>query len=251
MDSTTRLILLPGMDGTGLLLEPFLAALGPGFDVKVVRYPDQETWGYAELELAARAALPETGPFFILGESFSGPLAVRLAAAHPGRVMGLVLCASFIRNPRPALSWLKPFVRVLPLSIAPTALIAPWLLGARAPAPMRFALAKTLARISAATLKTRLRAAMEADVSAAFSGLDMPVLYLRAGRDRIVPRTASELAVRLNPRTRIIEIGAPHFVLQTAPAQAAQAIVNFAVATRNEDQARFGAHVSTMTGSTL
>ncbi len=240
MDGAARLIILPGMDGTGLLLEPFLAALGPGFDAKVVRYPDQETWGYAELELAARAALPETGPLFILGESFSGPLAVRLAAAHPGRVVGLILCASFVRNPRPALSWLRPLVRALPLSIAPTALIAPWLFGARAPAHMRFALAETLARISAATLKTRLRAAMEADVSAVFSGLDMPVLYLRARQDRIVPRPASELAVRLNPRTRVIDIDAPHFLLQTAPALAAQAIINFTEATRNGDRSHIG-----------
>ena len=74
----TTLTILPGMDGTGLLLESFVAALGPGYTVKIVRYPGDVSWGYAELENFVRADLPETGPFFILGESFSGPLRWRL-----------------------------------------------------------------------------------------------------------------------------------------------------------------------------
>jgi pimeloyl-[acyl-carrier protein] methyl ester esterase len=70
------LVLLPGMDGTGQLFAPFVVALGHEFNVKVVRYPTTEPMGYAELEALARAALPEEGPFVILGESFSGPVAV-------------------------------------------------------------------------------------------------------------------------------------------------------------------------------
>ena len=71
------LVLLPGMDGTGILVEPFVAALGSQFSVTIVRYPITEALGYAELEAVARAALPTDGPFVILGESFSGLLRFR------------------------------------------------------------------------------------------------------------------------------------------------------------------------------
>ena len=39
----------------------------------------------------------------LIAESFSGPLAIRFAAANPDRVRALILCASFIRLPKPPL----------------------------------------------------------------------------------------------------------------------------------------------------
>lgn len=223
----TRLIILPGLDGTGLLLAPFIKALGPGFDVIVVRYPDNASWGYSELEHVAQTALFETGPYFILGESFSGPLAVTLASEHANQIKGLILCASFVRNPRPALTWLKPFTSLLPVSgVAQTAL-SHLLLGKHASDEMRLALSEGLERISPATLRFRLRAVLTVDVSARFAALEMPILYLRATSDRTVPRAASGLAQQLNPRTRIADIDAPHFLLQSAPFQAAKAVGKF------------------------
>ncbi len=222
-----RLIILPGMDGTGLLLGPFIKALGPGFEVTVVRYPDNSTWGYAELEHVAQTALSETGPFFILGESFSGPLAVTLASKHANQVKGLILCASFVRNPRPALTWLKFFTSLLPVSGAAQTALSHLLLGKHAYDEMRLALSEELERISPATLRFRLREVLAVDVSVRYAALDMPILYLRATSDRLVPRTASKLAQRLNPRTRIADIDAPHFLLQSASFQAAKAVNRF------------------------
>ncbi|HEY5993855.1 MAG TPA: alpha/beta fold hydrolase [Gallionellaceae bacterium] len=224
----TQLIILPGMDGTGLLLERFIAALGPAFEVRVVRYPDEASWGYAELENVARAALPDSGPIFILGESFSGPLAVMLASERPAQIQGLILCGSFVRNPRPKLAWLKPFIRLLPVSGAARAALDFLLLGKHASAEMRMALSEALKRISPATLRSRLGEVLTVNASTRFAALDMPILYLRATRDRVVPRTASELALRLNPHTRIADIDAPHFLLQAAPTQAAAAVADFA-----------------------
>ena len=78
------LILLPGMDGSGQLFAPFIAALGDGFNVKVVRYPVDLPLGYDGLEQIARAAIPPEGAVVLLGESFSGPIAVSLAASLVG-----------------------------------------------------------------------------------------------------------------------------------------------------------------------
>jgi pimeloyl-ACP methyl ester carboxylesterase len=76
------LVLLPGMDGTGDLFAPLVAALGPHMRTVIVRYPD-EPLDYASDEEIARAALPIGHPFILLGESFSGPIAVSIAASAP------------------------------------------------------------------------------------------------------------------------------------------------------------------------
>src|SRR5262249_52151039 len=95
----TRLVLLPGMDGTGILLEPLLELLPADLVAKVVSYPANEPCGYEGLLKIVRAALPEDGPFILLGESFSGPLAIIAADARPRGLQGVVLCASFVRSP--------------------------------------------------------------------------------------------------------------------------------------------------------
>jgi pimeloyl-ACP methyl ester carboxylesterase len=108
------LVLLPGMDGTGQLFPPFVAAIGNRFSVKVVGYAVSETLGYSELESVVRSALPADGPFVILGESFSGPIAVAVAASRPQGLIGLVVCCAFVRNPRPRLHSLNFLIGALP-----------------------------------------------------------------------------------------------------------------------------------------
>jgi len=44
-----RLLLLPGMDGTGLLFEPLVKALPPSLTAHVVAYPTDQHLGYNEL----------------------------------------------------------------------------------------------------------------------------------------------------------------------------------------------------------
>ena len=105
MSDTTlppALVLLPGMDGTGLMFGPILPFL-EGLDPRVVRYPAELT-SYPDCLAFARAQLPLDRPFLLLGESFSGPIAIALAAERPEGLQGLVLCVTFARNPSPGLA---------------------------------------------------------------------------------------------------------------------------------------------------
>ncbi len=87
------LVLLPGLDGTGILFTPLVVALGNGRRVIVVTYPTSEkAQTYAKLHEVAGAALPPSGPLVLLGESFSGPLAISLAAAI--RSVSWALCCA-------------------------------------------------------------------------------------------------------------------------------------------------------------
>lgn len=208
------------MDGTGELFARFAAELGAGFEVRTVRYPGDHCGGYEELEAIARQAIPADRPYILLGESFSGPIAISIAASAPGQLRGLVLCCTFARNPRPGLAALKPLIGALPFKALP----ANWLVDAS----MRKAFKLALDQVTTPALRARMRAVLAVDARDRLAACDVPILYLRATRDRLVPRAAAELVARIKPSTRVIEFDAPHFLLQTAPERAAREVAAFA-----------------------
>jgi pimeloyl-ACP methyl ester carboxylesterase len=68
---------------------------------------------------------------------------------------------------------------------------------------------------------------LASDVSASLPRVGVPVLYLRASEDRVVPESASQSIVALAPDTKVVEFPAPHFLLQVLPSQAAVAVLEF------------------------
>jgi pimeloyl-ACP methyl ester carboxylesterase len=222
-----RLILLPGMDGTGDLFARFVARLPAGIDAQVVRYPETEALGYPELEGIARRASPSQGEFVLLGESFSGPIAISLAAARPPGLVGLVLCNTFARDPRPSFSWLAPFALRFFRSLAAAHWAQDFLLGSGASGELRASFASTLSRVSRGALLARMRAIRRVDVRALVEEIDVPILVLRASRDLMVPRTAAEGLVRAARNARLADLDGPHFLLQAAPVESAEALGRF------------------------
>ncbi|MDX1997972.1 MAG: alpha/beta fold hydrolase [Thermoanaerobaculia bacterium] len=218
---TRTLVLLPGMDGTGELFAPFVAELGTAFDVKVVRYPDDPAAGYPELEEVVRQALPLEGPVALLGESFSGPIAIRLASELGERLEALILCATFARDPLPIGTGLGALLAVLPPRLVPGRLLSWFLLGDRQTLALRSSLGQALAQLSLATLRSWLRAVRRVDATAALATIRAPVLYLRAAQDRLVPAKAGELVGSICPQAKLVTLDAPHLLLQTAPREAA------------------------------
>lgn len=214
------LVLLPGLDGTGSLFRDFCHALNASIATIVVSYPRDDGADYTELEGVARSFLPRSQPFVLLGESFSGPIAISIAASRPAGLRGLILSCSFARNPLPALSPLRHLVRFLPVRAAPVAALA-WLVVGRFATPhLKSALADALSGVPPSVIRRRLRAVLEVDVSALLAQVDVPVLYLRASEDRLVPRSASA-ALSALPRIRIVEVEGPHALLQARPSAAA------------------------------
>lgn len=224
-----RCIVLPGMDGTGEWLDGFIAAMAPDFATQVIAYPRDRTLGYAELAAFARPHLPTDRPYLLLGESFSGPIAIALAAQRPPRLAGLVLCASFAQAPRPPWSpcsatVLPRWATTLPLSRVPARLIAHAMLGRWSDARWRARIAAVLSQVRPAVLAHRLDAVRGVDARAALRSIDRPVLQLRATRDRLVGPGSARAIAQVRPATRCIDIDAPHFMLQACPTQAAAAI---------------------------
>ena len=219
-------MLLPGMDGTGDLFAPLLTALGPDVPAVVVRYPN-EPLDYAAHEEFVRSALPTSGPYVLLGESFSGPIAISIAARRPNGLVGYILCSSFVTSPRTALRLLRPLLGLFPPQHVPPPLATYFLMGKFATAELRAMHAQVLRRVSPSTLVARLKAIAGVDVRDMLGRARVPALYLRATEDRLVPRSATRAFTECVSNARVVDIEAPHFLLQANPTAAAQAIRDF------------------------
>jgi len=223
---SNALVLLPGMDGTGELFAPLLGELGPDIDATAVSYPDRRA-SYTEHEAVARRELPKDRPFVILGESFSGPVAVSIAANPPLNLRGLILCASFLTCPHALLRVLRPFTPLATPKLVPGFIAHHSLLGSFATPALRAAHAAALGHVSSRTLTARLRAMADVDVREQLARVELPSLYLRAARDRVVAARCGDEFLKHARNGRLVEIDGPHFLLQTCPEECAQHVREF------------------------
>lgn len=213
------------MDGTGLMFGPFLGVL-KGLDAQVLRYPPELT-AYPDCVAFARAQLPVGRRFLLLGESFSGPVAIALAAEHPPGLVGLVLCCTFARSPHPGLAWAAPIVRALPSFRMSHWLIRYLLLGTWATRPL-VALADSLGgAVPSATMKARLLAVAAVDHTPLLSRIQVPTLALSATQDRLVPPASDRWTRAHLPDLESALIPGPHWLLQARPEATARAIEAF------------------------
>jgi pimeloyl-ACP methyl ester carboxylesterase len=224
------LILLPGLDGTGLLFQPFVPALPAWMKPKVVNYPCDRHLTYQELLPLVLDALPQNEPFILLGESFSGPLAAMVAARRPAGLVGLVLCATFVTRPWP---FVAPAVGMV--ARAPVLhLLLPFKkvrarLGGYATPQRRALMAELNKLLRPHVMASRLRMVFAVDAREALRSCNVPLLYIRATRDIVVPGGNLRVIRRIHPSVQVAEIATSHMVLQREPAQAAAAIEAFAL----------------------
>jgi pimeloyl-ACP methyl ester carboxylesterase len=221
------LVLLPGLDGTGLLFTEFVKALGGNVACQVVAYPKDRPLGYAELAHLVLEALPSGRRYVLLGESFSGPLAIRIAARKPPGLIGLILSVTFAKNPYPALRWARHLAAFMPVKSLPRWLRAPLMWGGASPSRAPPAAKRAMAGVSAAVIRHRIAALLAVDETAALGQLRLPTCVLRATRDRVISLRATLSIMQTLPSARLVEIDGPHLLLQSRPAECAAIVEEF------------------------
>lgn len=209
-------VLLPGLHGSTALFAPFTQGAPAGTRVVACAYPTTGPFDYEAAEATARAHLPREG-HVIVAESFSGPVALRIAADPPPGLRAVVLVASFARSPIPLSLKRVPdgAFRLLPMRSA----LPRWFLGGSC-REQRFddLLRETLQGVSPQTFLARLRAIDAVDVRDALPEIGLPLLYLQATRDRVVrARFGREITAGVR-RGKLQPIAGDHMLLQTAPA---------------------------------
>jgi pimeloyl-ACP methyl ester carboxylesterase len=222
------LLLLPGLDGTGRLFAPLLPELEQGFKLESVGYPSDHALDLDALAAHAAARVRPGSRYAIVAESFSGPIALRLAAAAPPGLFALVLVGSFVSPPIGHFA--RACLRLLADVVARPALqnesaIAFLLTGGDT------ALAKhvdaAIATVAPRVIASRLRMLTRFDARQDLVACPVPILYLAGRSDRLVlPSHAREIQ-RLRADVTVRELPAPHLVLQAQPRLAAREIVGW------------------------
>jgi pimeloyl-[acyl-carrier protein] methyl ester esterase len=233
MTDTPRLpllVLLPGLDGTGKLFAPFIRALGSGVESRVVGYSPDEPLGYEELELKVRALLPRDRSFVLLGESFSGPIAMRIAACAPAWLVGVILCGTFASNPYPWLAWARPFVFLLPIKSLPRWVRAPLMWGSKNPSRAPGNAERAIASVAGGVVRRRIAAILAVDAREALERIAIPALIMYSRHDRVVPYAATESLMTHLPGAAVADIDGPHLLLQSCPEECSAAVLKFMTA---------------------
>ncbi len=218
---------MPGLDGTGRLFEPLRATLGERVATVVIRYPERQVLGYEQLLPLVEDRLPGAGAFLLVAESFSGPLALALAAQAPRGLAGVALCNSFVGPP----AWWG--LRCTPLGLLarlspPGFLLRRYLVGSRASAALTGEVRGAIAAVAPQVLAARTSAVLQVDARAWLKACPVPLLYLRGTDDRLVPERCLEEIAGLRPGVEVARIPGPHLLLQAAPAECARRIGAFA-----------------------
>jgi pimeloyl-ACP methyl ester carboxylesterase len=218
MLSGKTLILLPGLDGTGRLFAPLQKALEPDIQTIVFSYPTDEPLDYQTLVSNVERDLPKTS-YVIVAESFSGPIALEIAAHKPQGLQGLILSTSFAANPRP---WLSLLIRrfIGPWCFRtqiPTWAIRALMTGADAPADLCSTIQDAIKTVSPQVLALRLREVINVNSSGALRNCSVPIFYFNGNEDRLLGKGPLALLSTLRPDMRVIDVPGPHLLLQTAP----------------------------------
>jgi len=234
----TTLVLLPGMDGTTALFRAFIEALPKGFDAIPVVYPPHVVLERDELRALAERALPDDRPFVLVGESFSGPLAVEIAARAPKGLAGLVLVSSFLRAP---VAWPRFWRAIAREEIffvtPPRALVRAVLLGRDASTSTVDAARAAVSSVAPRVLVHRAKQVLHVDVTSAFASLEVPVLALFGARDRLVGARARAHLAASHRGAQSVVVDGPHLLLQHLPSACARIVAEFCVERARADRA--------------
>ena len=225
---SVSLVLLPGLDGTGRLFDPLIRQLPKWINPVVVSYPKDQPYGYLDLMKIVSKSLPEDTDFAILGESFSGPLSIMIASQRPKKLIGLILCATFVKNPFRFLpSWASYF------SVSPIYLLWPATIKLRAVLSkgkygelVQMAL-KAIKSVKPKVISARVKAIFNVNVEHDLVKINVPVLYMRSRKDYLIKKHNVETIKRLKREMEVIDIDTHHFLLQMEPEKSAEEITKF------------------------
>jgi pimeloyl-[acyl-carrier protein] methyl ester esterase len=219
----SAIVLLPGMDGTGELLRTLSDQLSTHRPVQVIDYPLARPLNYDQLVLYVRERVPND-PFVILGESFSGPIAIEVAATDP-QVIGLILASSFARHPLP--TQFAAFARLLDLRWIPTSVFIAALMGLAAPPKLRVQFREVLARLPQEVIRGRVQDVLRVDKSRRLREIKCPLLCLHGRADRLVGKRHVDEIVAARPDCDVRWLDASHMLLATRAKAASTLIEEF------------------------
>ena len=105
-----KIVLLPGMDGTGNLFKDAVSELSM-MDVIILSLPNEGPQNYQDLSSSLIKDLPEED-FIIVAESFSGGIAACLSNDQPPHLKAIIFVASFLSAPKKHIAYLASLLPI-------------------------------------------------------------------------------------------------------------------------------------------
>lgn len=217
-----ELILLPGMDGTGILFEPFLKSLPEHISTKVVHYPCDKELSYSELILFVQKQLPNDKEFILLAESFSGPVAYKLA--NNEKLKAIIFVASFIQPPNKllGLSKILPITFFIPRQL-PDVLLK-FLLGPLATKEIYKLVNESLFKVKKHVFGFRLKEM--AKLPKNYTESINKSIYIQAISDNLVSPEHAVIIEQVSKESTTYKVEGSHFVLQVNPERCSEIVQN-------------------------
>ncbi|WP_163835993.1 alpha/beta hydrolase [Spartinivicinus ruber] len=220
-------ILIPGMDGTGLIYDEFQQLLSDkNTHLTVLSYPTNQIFTQQELLNWLNIVLQKQDqPIWLIGESFGGNLAYQLASQNPNKIAGLILIASFLTPPSflvkltPTLffqaSWLLlqkvSFLRKLAMSV---------LLNKNCSNDTKTKLTDAIKLVEPKVIASRITQVKQLNIQPGLKQCH----YLKPSHDRLVSGRVVHQLTQFFDETICHPIKGTHFLLQTNPKKCAEVV---------------------------
>ncbi len=212
-----RLILLPGMDGTGILFKP-LEKLIPSFiEYEIIPLASFQSNkpNVQATELAEKLGNEEV---VIFAESYSGLIAYELCKLNTVTIKHVFFAACFLERP----TFLSKFSCLLPFSllrseIIPSAILGSLFFAKPTSSDLVNLFYQSLNNVSDMNLKSRLN--VIALVKTQTDVINQPCTYIKASSDWLVSNkvigTFRSLCLNIN----IVDVEGGHFIVQSNPSK--------------------------------
>lgn len=210
-----KVVLLPGMDGTGILFKPFIEQAPPNIEVTIIPLKQSENYSYEDQAKYVMSQIGED-PFILVAESYSGMVAYNMLKLGCKNIEHIVFAASFICLP----SRLAKFSNYLPIALAksrlvPKALMGRILFGKFSSPSLINHFYSALSITSSTTLSHRLNQISE--LKEPKYKISIPCTYIKPNKDIAISKIAVTAFHEVCSNLIIHEVAGTHFVLQTNP----------------------------------
>lgn len=217
-----KVVLLPGLDGTGILFKELVEALPDNFDIEVISLDSLSASSYLEQAHQVASKFNNT-TVFLVAESYSGRIAYELCDILRGKVVGLVFLASFVSSP----SKISKLASFLPISFLKPYPINQWLIkkigfGDYGDHNLVSRAFESISKAEKVKLKERLRNIARLDMPTKIHNVH--AVYIRPTRDYLVSEKSVLAISKVFNNMRVVTLPGGHFIAQTNPEGCARII---------------------------
>lgn len=218
-----KLVLLPGMDGTGHLFNRVIAELN--VECLIVSYPENISQDHHSLSKHVLSELPDED-IIILAESFAGGIVPHLLRSHC-QIKGVCFVASFLSCPRPSLVRLARYLPLKKLARLPftNSIYKQFFLGNSASEALIEDFKSVISSLAQSTIDERLETIFM--LRKLEDRYDVPTMYIEATNDKLVPTSKGDEILSYFNQSERVSIAGPHFILQSKPRESADFISRF------------------------